>query len=98
MRGAGRTRHGRRRTGQRGQAAIEVIAAVPAVLLAALVAWQLTAVIAAGLRAQDAARERALAVPAGSAAATITVRERVPAVLPWLGRIEVPGHAVGGRP
>lgn len=94
MRGA----RGDRGVRSAGQAAIEVLAAVPAVVLAALVAWQLAAVIGAGLRAQDAAREAALAVSAGERARVVTVRERVPAVLPGLGRIEVPAVAVGGRP
>ncbi|MEQ8834452.1 MAG: hypothetical protein RIB67_08400 [Miltoncostaeaceae bacterium] len=92
------TRRRRGRPGARGQAAVEVLAAVPAVLLAALLAWQLVAVVGAGLRAQDIARERAMSVPASAPAVTVTVRERVTVVLPGLGRIEVPAVAVGGRP
>ncbi len=66
-----------RRRGERGQASIELLAMVPLVILAALLAWQLTAVLAAGLEAQERVRARALRVEGGAATirvVTVSVR------------------------
>lgn len=81
----------RRRT-SRGQAAIEVLALVPAILVIGLVAWQLVAVIATGLRAQAAVRVeavRAVGQVAGERV-TVSVQVPVPSVLPGLDGLHVP--------
>lgn len=73
-----------------GQAALELLAAVPVVVLAAFLAWQLVAVLAAGLRAQEDARSAALARvgdPAGVAVVTRTAA--VPALLPGASGLSV---------
>jgi uncharacterized protein (UPF0333 family) len=77
----------------RGQASLEALAAVPLVVLAALLAWQLVAVVRAGVTAQQRARAAALGA-SGAAGQTVTasVRVRVPAFLPGLD-----GLAVGAR-
>jgi hypothetical protein len=66
---------------------------VPLILLAALLAWQLVAVVRAGVAAQERARAAALAA-SGASGRTVTasVRVRVPALLPGLD-----GLAVGAR-
>ena len=51
----------RRSRRQRGQAAVELLAAVPLVILAGLLAWQLVAVLAAGLRAEERVARRGAA-------------------------------------
>lgn len=73
-----------------GQAAPELIAAVPLVLLAALVAWQLVAALWAGVAAQEQLRERGLRA-GGAPGATVTVDATVPvpALAPVLGGLEV---------
>jgi|GEM_PF-6894896 len=44
----------------RGQAALEVLVCVPVILAAALVAWQLTAVLWTAVRAEEAVRRAGL--------------------------------------
>ena len=67
--------------------------AAPELLAAALLAWQLVAVLAAGGEAEERARAAALAAT-GPPGTTLTVRvsQRVPALLPGLE-----GLAVGAR-
>jgi hypothetical protein len=79
-----------RRGRQRGQAAVELLAAIPVLLLAGLVAWQLVAVLAAAMRAQERVRAEALRAggPAGRVV-TVTAEARVPAVLPWADGLRV---------
>ncbi len=82
-----------------GQAALELLAAVPLVLIAALLAWQLVAVLAAGMRAQEDARAAALARtgdPAG--VAVVTRRRPVPAVLPGAGGLRIHARAAVRTP
>jgi uncharacterized protein (UPF0333 family) len=78
---------------RRGQASLEALAAVPLIVLAALLAWQLAAVIRAGVTAQERARAAALAA-SGARGRTLTasVTVTVPALLPGLD-----GMAVGAR-
>lgn len=89
----------RRPRPQRGQAAVELIAAVPLVILAGLVAWQLVAVLAAGLRAEERVRAEALraAGPAGRLV-PVAASARVPAVLPGLGGLRVTARAAVRAP
>lgn len=79
---AGRGRRAGARSG--GQAALEVLACVPVVLAAALVAWQLTALLWAAVRAEEAVRRAALDASAG-AATPVTVTGTMPVPGP-LGR------------
>lgn len=66
---------------QRGQASLELIALLPIIVGAALVAVQVAGMLAASSTAQDRARARAMAAsapaagsgPAGSAGAMLTV-------------------------
>lgn len=70
---------------QRGQASLELIALLPIIVGAALVAVQVAGMLAASSAAQDQARERALrASGANGAMVTVTGASRAPA-LPGLG-------------
>lgn len=63
-----------------GQAALEVVACVPLVLGAALLAWWLAAVLWAGVRAEEAVRRQALEPPAGAhGVVTVEGTARAPA-------------------
>jgi hypothetical protein len=81
---------------RRGQAGVELLALVPVLVAAVLLAWQLIALLAAAGRAQDRARADALAAT-GPAGRALTVRAQVtlPGLLPGLGpRLVVPARAV----
>ena len=82
-----------------GQAALELLAALPVVLAAALLAWQLVAVLRAGAAAQEAARARALDAsgPAG-AILRVGARAQVPALFPGLERVSVGARAAVRAP
>ena len=83
-----------RRRGERGQASIELLAMVPLVILAALLAWQLTAVLAAGLEAQERVRSRALRAEGGAATVrVVSVSVAVPRVLPGAGGLRLTARA-----
>ncbi len=72
--------------GERGQATVELVAGIPALVLAGLVAFQLLAVGYAASLAGDAAEAGAMAVAAGRPAAP-AVRAALPG---WArGRVEV---------
>ncbi len=75
-----------RRRAAGGQAAIELLAAVPLLVLAALLAWQLVAVVGAGMSAEHRVRERALRVARAPAGGVTTVGAEAP----------VPGLVPGG--
>jgi hypothetical protein len=83
---------------QRGQGALEVIAAVPLLVLAALAAWQLAAVIGAGFAATERARAEAIAHRSGHGVARFEARVAVPGVLPFAGPLSVSARAVSRRP
>lgn len=51
---------------QRGQGAVELVVGVPLILLMALVAWQVAAVMWAGVRAEEGARRAAFAATGAS--------------------------------
>lgn len=80
----------RRPAATRGQAAVELLAAIPLVLGAALLAWQLLAVLAAGMRAQDGLLAEALRA-GGPSGRVVAVRARAPVrvLLPGLGGLRV---------
>lgn len=83
----------------RGQATLELLAAVPLVLVAGLLAWQLVAVLAAGMRAQEDARSAALARRAGATGvAVITTTVPVPAMLPGVRGVAVRARAAVRTP
>lgn len=67
----------RRTAGERGQATVELVAALPALLLAGLVALQLLAVGYAATLADGAAEAGALALASGGSA-TEAAREALP--------------------
>jgi hypothetical protein len=67
----------------RGQAAVELLVAIPALVMIGLVAWQLVAVVAAGFRAEQRLRAEGLgAVGASGRTVPVSAAERVPAILP----------------
>lgn len=86
------------RRGQDGQAAIELLAMVPVLIVVGLLAWQLMSVIGAGLRVQAELRVMAVRAVAGAVGDTVVVSTRVPVpvVLPGLGGMAVPAR-VGVR-
>jgi hypothetical protein len=75
-------RGGRSGDPRSGQAALELLATVPVVVLAALAAWQFAAVIAAGIDASGRARAAAMERSAGSGLVRIDEQVAVPVVLP----------------
>ena len=86
------------RRGQGGQAAIELLAMVPVLIVVGLLAWQLMSVIGAGLRVQAELRVMAVGAAADAVGGTVVVSTRVPVpvVLPGLGGMTVPAR-VGVR-
>jgi hypothetical protein len=92
------TRRPRRTRGQNGQGALEVLAAVPLVVIAALVAWQLVAVIGAGLAATERARAQAMEHRTGHGVARFEQRVAVPRVLPIGSGLTVSARAAVRRP
>lgn len=83
---------GRRGRDAQGQAALELVACVPLVLAAGLLAWQLVAVLWAGVRAEEAARRAAL-VAAGGRGGVVTVQRVVPVPGPLARSVTVTVHA-----
>lgn len=72
-----------RRRACRGQALVELLVAIPALVLVGLVAWQLVAVVAAGFRAEQRLRAEGLrAVGAPGRTVLVSAAEAVPAILP----------------
>lgn len=87
------------RTAARGQAAIELLAMVPLIVLVGLLGWQLMAVVAAGLSAEDAARTGALrATGASGGVVTVTAEVAVPVVIPGVRGLRVPARAAVRTP
>lgn len=82
-----------RRHRRSGQASIELIAAIPLLVGAGLVAWQLVAVLWAGIQAQERLRADGLRSQGRGELVSVRAHARVPAVLPGLGdlRVEVRG-------
>jgi hypothetical protein len=78
----------------RGQASLELLAALPLLLGAALLAWQLVAVLGAAGVAQERARARALvAVGPPGGVVTVTAEAPVPSLLPGVEGLTVHARA-----
>lgn len=85
--------------GARGQAGIELLAMVPLLVLAGLLAWQLMAVLVAGLHAQDEVRARALrAGPGGPGVTVVAATVAVPPLLPGVHGLSIRAAAGIRRP
>ncbi len=81
----------------RGQASIEAIALVPAMVLVVLMGWQLAVLVRGALIAQE--QVRALALPAqGFGTVRVDASVRVPTLLPGLGGLRIPVRAVVRAP
>lgn len=85
------------RDGNSGQASLEVVGAIPLVVVAMLVVWQLTAFIRGALLAQDDAREKALAA-GGPGVVTVVAERRVGSVIPGIGPFRIRVHATTVAP
>ncbi len=84
----------RARPRQAGQAAVELLAAIPVLVLAGLLAWQLAGVLAAGFRAEQRVRLEALqAAGAAGRTALVSASERVPALIPGTAGLRVVARA-----
>ena len=87
------------RSRSRGQAAVELLAAIPVVVIAGLLAWQLVAVLAGGLRAQEQVRAEGLrATGVRGQTVVVTASARVPQLLPGLGGLRVRARAAVRAP
>ena len=80
----------------RGQAAVEVLALLPLLVVVALVGWQLAAVVTAALRADERVRRDALGAAGGGRVVVVDTAVRVPAFLPGVRGVRVPAR-VGVR-
>ena len=80
----------------RGQAAVEVLALVPLLVVVALLGWQLAAVVTAALRADEQVRRDALGATGGGRVVVVDTAARVPAFLPGVRDLRVPAR-VGVR-
>jgi hypothetical protein len=89
----------RPRRGGAGQAAVELLVAIPVLILVALLAWQLVDVLAAGLRAEARVRAEALRAT-GAAGRTLAVSagERVPGLLPGVEGLRIRARAAVRAP
>ena len=85
-----------RRRGPGGQAAVEVLALLPVLVVVALVGWQLTAVVTAALRADERVRRDALGAGGGGRVVVVGATAEVPAFLPGVRGVRVPAR-VGVR-
>jgi hypothetical protein len=82
------------RSRSRGQAAVELLAAIPVVIIAGLLAWQLVAVLAGGLRAQERVRAEGLrATGAPGETVVVTASAAVPQLLPGARGLRVRARA-----
>lgn len=79
----------RRRRGQRGQVALELLGALPLLLAVALVAWQLVAVLGAAQDATERARVEALRSAGSGGVVTIREEVKVPSFLPGTSDLKV---------
>jgi hypothetical protein len=88
-----------RRPRASGQAALELLAVVPLLVLAVLLAWQLAAVIGAGLRAEERVRRDALGTTgAPGRLTTVGATVAVPALLPGADGLAIRARAVVRAP
>lgn len=87
----------RRHRRARGQASLEVLAAVPLLIVAVLVGWQLVALVRGAMLAQEDARARALHA-SGRGQVSVQATRRVRSVLPGVGELRVRVTAVTQAP
>jgi len=82
-----------------GQATVELLALLPVLVAAALLAWQLVAIVRAAEEAQERARAAAL-VARGPSGSVVTARARVsvPAILPGAGGLAAAAAAAARSP
>lgn len=86
-----------RRVRQSGQASVEALALIPALVLVVAMAWQLALLVRGALVAQDSARAAAVtATGHGNVVVRRTVD--VPVVVPGVGRLRIPVTAVVRAP
>jgi hypothetical protein len=79
---------------QAAQAAVELLAAIPILVLAGLLAWQLAGVLAAAVAAEQRVRLEALRAAGGAGhTALVSASERVPALLPGTAGLRVVARA-----
>ncbi len=81
-----------RRRRMQGQASIEALAAVPLLVVAVLIGWQLTMLVRGALIAQDEVRRKALA-DTGTPGRIVRVERRVRSVLPGVGVLRIRASA-----
>ena len=81
------------RSRQVGQASVEAIAAVPLIVVAVLLAWQLAALVRGAIVAQERLRVDAAAAT-GRSEVTVTSTVTVPALVPGLARLRIPVRGV----
>ena len=88
-----------RARGAGGQASVELIGAIPLLLAAVALGWQLIALLGSATTATQAARDAALRVggPQGRVV-TVQRRVRVPSVLPLPGGLAVSARAAVRAP
>lgn len=88
-----------RRRRSQGQAAVELLASIPVLVLVGLLAWQLVGVLAAGLRAQERVRAEALrAVSLSGRTVLVSATAQVPPILPGLEGMRVRARAAVRTP
>lgn len=85
----------RRRSG--GQASLEVVGAIPLVVVAMLVVWQLAAFVRGALLVRDDARAKALGA-AGTGVVSVVAERRVGSVIPGIGPFRIRVHATTVAP
>jgi hypothetical protein len=85
----------RRRSG--GQATLEVVGAIPIVVVAMLVVWQLAAFVRGAMLVRDDARTKALGA-AGAGVVTVVAERRVGSVIPGIGPFRIRVHATTVAP
>ncbi len=82
-----------RQRGGSGQAAVELLAMVPVIVLAGLLGWQLMAAIGAGLAAQEEVRDRALHAEGAGRPVVVSATAPVPVVIPGVTGLRVVARA-----
>jgi hypothetical protein len=87
-----------RRRRQNGQAAIELLAALPLLLAVALVAWQLVAVLGAAQNATERARIEAIGASGNEGTVTIERTVTVPSFLPGTRGLKVTARSAVRAP
>jgi hypothetical protein len=82
----------RARGSARGQAAVEVLALLPLLVVVALLGWQLAAVVTAALQADERVRAEALGARAAGRVVVVDAAAPAPAFLPGARGLRVPAR------